>query len=519
MSRLSPGTVIVAIFAVLFGLVGAYAVRKSMQTPEKETPEPRTSIVPVASIDLEPGRRLTLGDVALLRLTDEQIIEKGYPEGYMTNPQQIIGRTLRDPSKQGEVFLTQQFYPEGLGPSIAERLKPGFRAVTVPIAAIGAVSGMATPGSFVDVIFRNAPSPGENLPATTITLLESVEVLAIGRDAVPGSVPPSSVQQVTLAVTPEQAAALNVVENRGQLALSLRSPRDQEYISNPIPQTLHKLLGIQEPTPTISTEIYRRGALSTKSFSSGPAPMSQVTAMPIRAPRTAPESQTVSTPAPVEPVPAATDSQPITDTIEATEVDPFAPAAEESPAEPQTEQVSPVENATEASATLAPPATPAAPATSAEAAPAPTPVTTPAQPLLNSAAKTPVESNVPELKAFPEATKTLPIPSAIPVAPPTHPTAILNPPVAQPVPSSAVPASESQASRLRTPSTTREVPSLLNRQTTALAPSKIESKFAVPTIEKAERSAIDRRVSRALSPVTRQPNRVTAPAVGSSNVD
>ena len=179
MSRLSPGTVIVAIFAVLFGLVGAYAVRKSMQKPEKETPEPRMSIVPVASIDLEPGRRLTLGDVALLRLTDEQVKDRGFPEGYMTNPQQIIGRILRDPNKQGEVFLTQQFYPEGMGPSIAERLKPGFRAVTVPIAANAAVSGMATPGSFVDVIFRTEARAEENLPATPVTLLESVEVLAI----------------------------------------------------------------------------------------------------------------------------------------------------------------------------------------------------------------------------------------------------------------------------------------------------------------------------------------------------
>ena len=517
MSRLSPGTVIVAIFAVLFGLVGAYAVRKSMQTPEKETPEPRTSIVPVASIDLEPGRRLTLGDVALLRLTDEQIREKGYPEGYMTNPQQIIGRTLRDPSKQGEVFLTQQFYPEGLGPSIAERLKPGFRAVTVPIAAIGAVSGMATPGSFVDVIFRNEPRPEENLPATTITLLESVEVLAIGLDAVPGTVPPASVQQVTLAVTPEQAAALNVVENRGQLALSLRSPQDQEYISNPVPQTLHKLLGIEEPTPTISTEIYRRGAVSTKSFSTGPAPVSQVTAMPIRAPRTAPESQTVSAPAPAEATPATTDAQPSEEPTSAAQVDPFAPAAATEPvAEPKTEQAAPAQEPTEANATPVTPATSAATETSAESAPA----TTPVQPVLNSAAMNPVESSIPELKAIPAPTKAVPMPSAIPVAQSAQPTAILNPPASEPVPSSVLPAGNSQAfdaSQLRSSTTTQAVPSLLNRQSTVLPSSKFESKVSLPTVEKAERPFTDRRVSRATSPVPS--NDVEWPAAGSASVD
>lgn len=498
MSRLSPGTVIVAIFAVLFGLVGAYAVRKSMQTPEKETPEPRMNIVPVASIDLEPGRRLTLGDVALLRLTDDQVKERGFPEGYMTNPQQIIGRILRDPNKQGEVFLTQQFYPEGMGPSIAERLKPGFRAVTVPIAANAAVSGMATAGSFVDVIFRTEARAEENLPATTVTLLESVEVLAIGRDTVPGSAPPASVQQVTLAVTPEQAAALTVVENRGQLSLSLRSPQDQEYISNPVPQTLHRLLGIEEPSPTMSTEIYRRGAVSSRSFTSSPAPVSQVTAMPLRAPRTVPASQAVSTPAPTPADEAATtagEAAPV-----ATEVDPLAPA-------PADQSGNAVESVTDPSA--APAAATTVPAPAPAAAPAPvTPVETPAvstsvntpvQPAVDDAARSGSPAAVEE-KVNP--TTAVPVNSAIPSTPAAQPTAVLAPVAPAVVPSTAIPASNStsfETSRLRSANPQVAPPSMLNRQRPLLPSTKFDPRQMNSPVENAERPAADRRVSRAVT--------------------
>ena len=103
MSRITPGTVIVGIFAVLFGLVGAYGVRKYLQAEKPAPPPPagpRTITVPLASMDLTPGRTIVLGEVALLQLTQEQIdkwMKEGkLPQQYMSNPQQIIGRILKN---------------------------------------------------------------------------------------------------------------------------------------------------------------------------------------------------------------------------------------------------------------------------------------------------------------------------------------------------------------------------------------------------------------------------------------
>jgi len=98
-SRLTPGTVIVGIFAVLFGLIGAYGVRKYLQgdlTPPAAATLVRPTIVPLASMDIAAGRQVVLGEVALLRLSDAEIekmrVNKKLPPQYMSNPQQIITR-------------------------------------------------------------------------------------------------------------------------------------------------------------------------------------------------------------------------------------------------------------------------------------------------------------------------------------------------------------------------------------------------------------------------------------------
>jgi pilus assembly protein CpaB len=159
-------------------------------------------------------------------------------------------------------------YPEGYGPNLADNVKPGFRAVTVPIAGSGAVNGFAAPGSIVDVIFRAAARRGQrnlNIPEVTLTLLEGVEVLALGTTSTPGIRAPGSPSNVTLAVTPEQASALKVVEGRGELSLMLRSP-GEVGAARPAQVTLEELLGLQPEPPPFTSEIYRGASRQTVTF-------------------------------------------------------------------------------------------------------------------------------------------------------------------------------------------------------------------------------------------------------------
>jgi pilus assembly protein CpaB len=224
----------VVVFALLLGLGGAFIVRQQLslaRTIEAApyTPAPAAITVPVAAMDLETGQTVSLNEIGLLSFTPEKYQATPYiRQAYIRDATKATGRTLRKPMKKGDAFLPDAFFPDGLGPGIADRLRPGFRAVTVPIENVGAVQGFAGPGAMVDVLFRSR-SEGER-PEVTLTLLERVEVLALDRKAVPGQKPDAAgltSGSVTLAVTPQQAKMLKVVEGRGELTLTLRNSDDE----------------------------------------------------------------------------------------------------------------------------------------------------------------------------------------------------------------------------------------------------------------------------------------------------
>ncbi len=267
MSRIRPGTLTVGIFAVLCSLMAAYGVRRYLEPQQVQTAAPVTRLTPKASTDLEAGRTLAKGDIMLIQKSPGDL-----PATAMMNPNDIIGRTLQKPLKLGDFFLLTDLYPVGKGPSLADRLKPGFRAVTVPMSGSGATGGFAAPGSFVDVLLRTtARTTGNaNIPEAAFTLLEAVEVLAVDQNAAEGVAAESDPETVTLAVTPEQASILKVVQGRGELSLVLRRPEETVAASSLLDKkvTLEKLLGIEPPAaePRFSAEIYRGSARQSLSF-------------------------------------------------------------------------------------------------------------------------------------------------------------------------------------------------------------------------------------------------------------
>lgn len=235
MAKVSSGTMTVTVFAALVGLGGAFVVRQTMQRPapaESAAPvaTPAPVIVPLAAMDLQPGRKLTLNDIAPRRLTQEEFKKSEYRKlTFLSNTTQIQGRSLRKAVPAGRPFQPDDFFPDGAGPDIAERLQAGYRAVTVPIESVGSVNGFAVPGSIVDVLFRAKPEGVR--PAVTLTLLERIEVLAFNVNTTQGMRDPAlNANQhsatVTLAVTPQQAKILKVVEGRGDMSLTLRNPKD-----------------------------------------------------------------------------------------------------------------------------------------------------------------------------------------------------------------------------------------------------------------------------------------------------
>ena len=231
MTRVTPGTMTVAVFALVVGLGGAYVVRHHLGTAPTlpgalPQPAPATVRIPVALTDLEDGRVIDRNDIGIITLSQADYEKSAYPQqSYITSSDQIRGRTLKNGVKKGELFAPENLYAVGDGPGIAERLEAGYRAVTVPVKDVGAVQGFARPGSFVDVLFRSDNS--EQHPEWTLTLIEKAEVLAINANVLSGrAVSLDTPGSVTLAVTPQQAKWLKVVEGRGEISLILRNPED-----------------------------------------------------------------------------------------------------------------------------------------------------------------------------------------------------------------------------------------------------------------------------------------------------
>ena len=272
MSRMSPETLTVGLLAVILSAAGAMTVRWYLaeDVPPPPAPPVKTN-VPLASNDLPAGKRVALGDIAILPMNDDEIARRDLPmERTMLNPDQIIGRVLKEPLTPGEPFETTNLYPVGTGPSVADRLKPGLRAVTVNIADSAAVDGLASPGSRVDVLFRSSSRRAQRgvspIPEATLTLVDSVELLAVDDIITPGVVPSGEIQSVTLAVTPEEATVLKAVEGRGELSLSLRGPGESIADYRPRPVTLERLLGVRPAPKPFVVEVYRGGSRQTVVF-------------------------------------------------------------------------------------------------------------------------------------------------------------------------------------------------------------------------------------------------------------
>ncbi len=233
MTRVSSGTLTVVVFAMLAGLAGAFIVRQRLVQPPPSLPPlaeqevPNNILVPVAAMDIQPGRSITRNDIVVRQFTPKAFAQSEFAKlPFMRSSQQIQTRKLKVGVKKGEPFLTESFYPDGSGPGIAEMLEEGFRAVTIPIEHISAVQGFARPGSYVDVLFRSTKDADR--PEVTITLLERVQVMAVNTNTLAeNSVELEQGGTVTLAVTPHQAKDLKVVEGRGELSLTLRHPDDQ----------------------------------------------------------------------------------------------------------------------------------------------------------------------------------------------------------------------------------------------------------------------------------------------------
>jgi pilus assembly protein CpaB len=239
---------------VFLGVAVAAGAAAFMMTGESKSPAPvvmapaaakiETDEVLVAAHDISMGSQVGSGDLAWriwpkASISHEMITRTGQPNAM----QALDGSVARSSMIEGETILAGKLVKGTSSGLLAAILPPGERAVAINIDSQGATTagGFIIPNDRVDVLRTSrddeASKAGAGDAYRTDTILSNIRVLAIGQNiqeknnekVVVGS-------NATLEVSPREAEILVEAQRVGQLSLSLRSVRDADAASSPIPK-------------------------------------------------------------------------------------------------------------------------------------------------------------------------------------------------------------------------------------------------------------------------------------------
>ncbi len=247
----------------------------------------------VAAKDLQPGQRLTEGDlewkdwpadeVNPVFITDGSVPVPGAPA---TAPEKAankpagavaavtraatslatggakadyVGSVVREPILAGEPIVARKIVRAGDSGYMAAYLDPGMRAMAIRVTVETAAGGFILPGDRVDVLLTRetnlsnvGASDSEKSKFTSATVMQNIKVLAIDQSTRAGDDEQAVVgATATLEVGPRDAEALALAKSEGELSLVLRSYADTGGPSGRVATAVRQ---------TAAVRVYRGGA-------------------------------------------------------------------------------------------------------------------------------------------------------------------------------------------------------------------------------------------------------------------
>jgi pilus assembly protein CpaB len=252
---MSLRTVLVVALALVFGGSAAVGINKIIQAPPASGPE--TVAVVVAAADVP---RFTTLSADMLKTRD--FPKDLVPPGALTKVEDAVDRATYSPLMKDESILNGKLAARGAGRGMAAIIPKGMLGFTIPSPNISAgVAGFILPGNKVDVLLT-VTGQGANDATRTITLLQGLEILAVDQRVeapAENKVDAKELRSVTLLVTPDQAAKLDLGQNKGVLHLALRNPEDLS-LAKARPATLADL-GLGEDKPPEAPKVDKPVAL------------------------------------------------------------------------------------------------------------------------------------------------------------------------------------------------------------------------------------------------------------------
>jgi len=215
---------IIGVALSVMAAILVYAVASKFSDSSAPTVGRTSQPMGYATRELPAGHLIVAADLQSDRGVKDSAGERVYSAGGAAE-----GRTLVTAVQKGQLIREDDLAARGSGEAIASQLEPGYRAITVTLRDTG--PGVALyPGAMVDVLATlEVPIRGTSQKETiTRTVLEGSRVLAVNDEAVGTRVTSDRKQDqrrlsVTLAVTPDQAAQVELASTRGVIGITLRS--------------------------------------------------------------------------------------------------------------------------------------------------------------------------------------------------------------------------------------------------------------------------------------------------------
>jgi pilus assembly protein CpaB len=301
-------TLILLLIAVMLAGGTAMLARSWLATQKTEAelkaapvalPAPSKSVL-VARSEIKRGQILRPEDL-VWQVWPEGGIDKNYILlGGPRKPESFAGWVAINPIGGGEPVTESRIIAPGNRGFLAAVLRPGMRAISVPVTVTSGISGFIFPGDQVDLLLTySVPAPANAEAAAKYdhkaaeTVLRNIRVIAIDQrlESKAGEAVPA--HTATFEVTPKQSEVIALASEIGKVSLSLRSlvaapgePVETTVAASPdssvaasatytldseISPLLPKAPGSKEASDTTTVTILRGGNKGSESTASKPA--------------------------------------------------------------------------------------------------------------------------------------------------------------------------------------------------------------------------------------------------------
>ncbi|MBV9964536.1 MAG: Flp pilus assembly protein CpaB [Alphaproteobacteria bacterium] len=229
-------------------------------------PTPAKSVL-VARNDIKRGQILKPEDM-MWQPWPEGGVDKNYVVLGSKTPESFAGWVARNPVSAGEPITESKIISPSNRGFLAAVLRPGMRAISVPVTITSGISGFIFPGDQVDLMITfQVPNSGgssgyEHKAAETV--LHNVRVIAIDQRLESKAGEAVVAHTATLEVTPKQTEVIALASEIGKMSLSLRSlvatsgeaaADGNQATASEGGQLADSSNGVPDPTFTIDSEI------------------------------------------------------------------------------------------------------------------------------------------------------------------------------------------------------------------------------------------------------------------------